>query len=92
MEGDLVRVQEASSTADTVLVAYVQNCEWNFIISFCVSSLSMLVIVWNVVKASNSTGKCLSLTVLEVDLKFVINHALHHFFGNCELTKRWSDS
>ena len=45
--------------------------------------------IWSVLETSNGTSKFSSFTVLKVNLNFILSHAFHHFFCNCEFAQRW---
>jgi hypothetical protein len=77
MDLNLVTENEASLLVCRVLVAYVHTGEWDFILSFDVTTVSSsLFDVLFVVEASSGTSKSSSLTVLKVNLNLVIHHAL----------------
>jgi len=85
---NLISKDEASLLVSFVLVADVQICIWDLILNFKISSISSsLLDVFNMVKASNSTRECSSLSVLEVDLNFVVGHTLKHLISHFKPSK-----
>jgi len=71
-------------------MADVQSGKWNFILDFhCRVSSSSGSDVINMIKTGDSSWKCLSFTELEMDLKFIIDHAFHHLSGDLECSQRW---
>lgn len=71
-------------------MANVKVSEWNFILNINVSHISSTLLnILNVIKASSCSCKSSSLSILEVDLDFVIGHTLQHLMCQFEPSKRF---
>jgi hypothetical protein len=86
----LVTIHKASLWILRILVADIESSNWYFILDFnclIISSSSSNII--NMIETGNCTRNSLSLTKLEMNLQFIINHAFHHLSGNFEWSQRW---
>ena len=88
MNGYLISVTVASFLVSVTLVADIQDSKWNLILNldFHIRS-STLLDVLDVVEAGGCTSKNSSLSVLEMNLNFVICHTFKHLFAQFEETE-----
>jgi hypothetical protein len=93
-DGDLITEYETSLLVSFILMADVQVGVRNLILNFdsISNSSSSLLDVLSMVEAGGGTSKGGSLSILEVNLDFVISHTLEHLTGQFEETERFDIS
>ena len=90
VDGNLVAKDEASLLVFLILVADIQVGEWDLILNlYTLTTSSSHLDVFSVIKASCGTSKSSSLSVLEVNLDFIISHTFHHLTSHFKETKRF---
>lgn len=89
MNRNLVAIFKTSFLVIPTFVAYIQVRIWNIVFDFLkvAAAYSTHFDEIRVVETSSGACKRVPFTVMEMDLNFVISHALHHPFRHLKLSQ-----